>query len=225
MPLGCSLKETSSLAKGIFRDPVSGLTHLAGAVLSAIGMIGLVYGSWDMGPRVISAMVIYGVSMILLYLASSVYHLLHVSDSVRLTLRRVDHAMIPIFIAGSYTPFCMIALNDSLGYSILVSVWVLTIAGLLKSIFWIHAPRWVPAVLYVIMGWLSLIMITPLWHGLTGSGFWCLILGGLSYSVGALVYARKWPDPWPPVFGFHEIWHLFVLGGSIFHFAAIATLI
>lgn len=219
------MSDNTSITRGLFRDPVSGLTHLAGALLSAIGMIYLLYGSRSQEPRVISAMAIYGISMILLYLASSVYHLLHVSDSLRVTLRRVDHAMIPVFIAGSYTPFCIVALNDSLGYWILVSIWVLSIAGLLKSLFWLHAPRWVPALLYVIMGWISVIMIMPLWHALSNLGFWCLILGGISYTVGALIYAKKWPDPWPPVFGFHEIWHLFVLGGSIFHFAAIATLI
>lgn len=219
------MSNSASVVKGIFRDPVSGLTHLAGAFLGAIGMIYLLNASRDQGPRVLSAMTIYGISMILLYLASSIYHLLHVSDSFRLTLRRVDHAMIPVFIAGTYTPFCMIALNDSLGYRVLASVWILSVGGLLKSLYWIHAPRWVPAVLYVAMGWLSMIMIMPLWSALTHLSFFCLLLGGLSYSVGAIIYAKKWPDPWPPIFGFHEIWHLFVLGGSIFHFAAVANLV
>lgn len=209
----------------IFRDPVSGLTHLAGAALALLATIYLTYASRNLDTRIIASMLTYGVSMVLLYLASATYHLPHVSDSVRLTLRRIDHAMIPLFIAGSYTPFCVVALNSTLGYSVLGAIWILTLAGIIKSIYWIHAPRWVSSGVYVLMGWVSVIMIKPLWHTLSFNAFGYLILGGISYSVGALVYAKKWPDPWPPHFGFHEIWHLFVLGGSIFHFAAIATLI
>ena len=211
--------------RGVFRDPVSGFTHLVGAFFALLGTIYLVYSSRDMGLRVTLVMLIYGLSMVLLYLASSLYHLPKVSDPTRLLLRRIDHAMIPVFIAGSYTPFCAVALNTTLGYSVLGVIWILTLAGLFKSVYWIHAPRWITAGLYVVMGWVSLVMIRPLWDALSTAGFLYLVLGGLAYSLGALIYAKKWPDPWPPVFGFHEIWHLFVLGGSVFHFAAMTTML
>lgn len=213
------------MVRGVFRDPVSGFTHLAGAFFALLGTIYLVYASRDLGLRVTLVMLMYGISMVLLYLASSLYHLAKVSDPTRLLLRRIDHAMIPVFIAGSYTPFCAVALNTTLGYSVLGVIWILTLAGLFKSVYWIHAPRWITAGLYVLMGWVSLVMIRPLWDALSTAGFLYLVLGGLAYSVGALIYAKKWPDPWPPVFGFHEIWHLFVLAGSVFHFAAMTTML
>jgi hemolysin III len=209
----------------LFRDPVSGLMHLAGAMLGLVASTLLVYASRDMGPRAVVAMTVYGVSLVILYASSATYHLPHVSEALRLKLRRVDHAMIPVFIAGSYTPFCAIALNSTLGYTVLAIVWALTLAGLVKSLYWLHAPRWVTAGIFVVMGWVSLVAIYPLSQALTVLALSLLVLGGVAYSVGAVVYAKKWPDPWPPHFGFHEVWHLFVLAGSACHFAAIASLV
>ena len=207
-----------------FRDPVSGLTHLAGAGLGVIGWAYLLaIAAPRPGPPTI-AVLIYGASLILLYLASSAYHLFKVSDQARLILRRLDHAMVPVFIAGTYTPFCVIGLGRALGVPILLLIWGLAFAGLIKSIVWIHSPRWVTAGIYVLMGWVVVFVAYPLSKTIPSAGLFLLFAGGVSYSVGALVYAKKWPDPWPPIFGFHEIWHLFVLAGSACHYASVLTL-
>ncbi len=208
-----------------FRDPVSGLTHLAGALFAALGLVYLLVVGRDAEPRTVAAVAVYGVSMILLYLSSATYHLLRVSPERQLLLRRLDHSIIPVFIAGSYTPFCVVALKSDLGMLMLVVVWALAAFGLFKSLFWIDAPRAVTAGIYVVMGWLVLFVILPLARAVSAPVFGLIFAGGALYSVGALVYAKKRPDPWPPVFGFHEIWHLFVLGGSACHYAAVLSLV
>lgn len=208
-----------------FRDPVSGLTHLFGALLGAIGLVILLAAHPGAGGVERASILVYGVSLVLLYAASAIYHLARVSAERQAFLRRLDHAMIPVFIAGSYTPFCLIALRGTtVGAGVLVAIWVLAAAGLVKSVFWLTAPRAVTAGLFVAMGWMVVFAVLPLAHALSGPTLILLFAGGLAYSAGAVVYARKWPDPYPPMFGFHEVWHLFVLAGSALHFAAIARL-
>ena len=154
-----------------------------------------------------------------------VYHLLHVSDETRKVLRRVDHTMIFLLIAGSYTPYCMIPLKATYGQAILIIVWSIAVAGLLVKLFWMHAPRWLSTALYVFMGWIAVSAIFPLAKELSQDGLYGLFAGGIFYTVGAVIYAIKRPDPFPPHFGFHEIWHLFVLAGTASHFYSIATLL
>jgi hemolysin III len=209
-----------------FRDPVSGLTHLAGAFLGCAGLVYLVSQSPPKeNPLATLAFAIFGISVILLYSASALYHLLNISEDKRLVLRRIDHSMIFVLIAGTYTPFCLIPLRGTLGFSILAIEWLSVFAGLFLSTFWIHAPRKLTTVLYLVMGWVALFALYPLSQSLTQSGLFWLVAGGLFYTVGAVIYAIKWPDPLPPHFGFHEIWHLFVLAGSISHFLAVASLL
>lgn len=209
-----------------FRDPVSGLTHLLGA---ALGVWALAYmrGRTPHADGATQASVlIYGSSLILLYAASATYHLAHVSAARQALLRRLDHAMIPVFIAGCYTPFCLLALRGSaVGTGVLITVWALALAGMLKSVFWLNAPRAVTAGLYVAMGWMIVFAVLPLARAVEAEGIVLIFAGGVAYSAGAVVYSRKWPDPFPPHFGFHEVWHLFVLAGSGLHFAAILTLL
>jgi hemolysin III len=209
----------------IFKDPVSGLTHLAGAALAAIGLVYLLGASRGKDAATVAAVAIYGASMVLLYLSSATYHLLHVDPPTRARLRRIDHAMVPVFIAGTYTPFCLVTLRGPTGTAILAVVWTLALAGLFKSLFWLHAPRWVTAGLFVIMGWIIIFAASPLAEAASTAQIVLLFAGGVAYTLGAAIYARKWPDPWPNVFGFHEIWHLFVLGGSALHFACVLTLL
>ncbi len=205
------------------KDPVSGFTHLFGAGLGAVGLVFLL---WKTAPansnRHDVAAVVFGLSLIFLYLSSAAYHLLHVADKTRLILRRIDHALIFTLIAGTYTPFCLVTLEGPFGNQLLIAIWGIALAGLFLSIFWIHAPRWLTTALYLFMGWFIVFAIGPLKAGLTEVAFNWLVAGGLFYSVGAVIYAIKKPDPFPPYFGFHEIWHLMVLAGSASHFVSVA---
>lgn len=209
----------------LFRDPVSGLTHLLGAALGVAGLVFLVLHTEARESRVFMAVAVYGVSMVLLYASSAAYHLLNVAPERRARLRQLDHAMVPVFIAGTYTPFCLIALNGWIGDAVLIAVWGLALGGLLKSLFWIHSPRWITAGLFVLMGWLIVVAAVPLAKAVTPETFVYILSGGVAYTLGAAIYAKKWPDPWPPSFGFHEIWHLFVMAGSTLHFLAILRLV
>ena len=206
-----------------FRDPVSGLTHLAGAFIGIFGLIYLVGRPQSAGTALV-AFAVYGLSLIGLYLSSAAYHLARVSPEALKKLRQLDHAMVPVFIAGTYTPFCLLALHGWVGETVLITVWSLAAAGLLKSLFWLHSPRWVTAGVYVVMGWVVLAAVYPLSQAVSSTTIWLIFGGGGLYSVGALIYARKWPNPWPPHFGFHELWHLFVLAGSACHYAAVLML-
>jgi hemolysin III len=201
------------------KDPVSAISHMIGAVLSVIGTAYLVYKSVAKGStRHVVAFSIYGLSMILLYTASSVYHSIPASEEWTQILRKIDHSMISVLIAGTYTPFCLIALENAWRWSILAAIWGLAIAGIIMSIAWIDAPRWFSTLVYVLMGWLIVIASVPLTQTITQWGVIGLLVGGLSYSLGAVIYATKWPKIRSKTFGFHEIFHFFVLGGTASHY-------
>ena len=209
------------------REPVSGLTHLAGAVLSAAGLVALVRaavrGTGGGGTWPLVAFLVFGVSLVLLYTASSLYHLLPLSTSGTLVLRRIDHMMIYVLIAGTYTPFCLISLRGrgAWGWGLFGAVWGLAVAGIILKAVWMRAPRWLSTGFYLGMGWLVVVAIGPLLRSVPAGGLEWLAVGGLLYTVGAVFYATKWPRLVPGVFGFHEVWHLFVLAGSFSHFWAV----
>lgn len=204
------------------RDPVSGFTHLAGAFLGFIGLGYLLSETMPTGDtRAIAASAIFGTSLILLYLSSAAYHLLKVSDEARLILRRIDHALIFSLIAGTYTPFCLLTLRNAGGAWVLAMIWGIAVAGFFLSIFWIHAPRWLSTGLYLFMGWFVVVAFRDLRRELDPRALAWLIAGGLAYTLGAIIYAIRRPNPFPPHFGFHEIWHLFVLVGSACHFVSV----
>lgn len=210
----------------LFKDPFSGMTHLAGALFGVVGLIYLVERSLPTrGWMGAVPFAVFGFSVIFMYAASAVYHLLHVSEPTRKMLRRVDHTMIFLLIAGSYTPFCLIPLRDSYGLPILAIVWSIAVAGLLVKLLWMHAPRWLSTALYLFMGWIAIAAVFPLVKALSQQGLIGLFGGAFFYTVGAVIYAVKRPDPFPPHFGFHEIWHLFVLAGTASHFYSITTLL
>lgn len=204
------------------RDPVSGLSHLAGVVLAIAGLAMMMVAAASQGTvwHVVSFS-IYGTSLVLLYLASSLYHLLPLSERGVRTLRRLDHIAIFLLIAGTYTPFCLVPLRGPWGWSVFGVIWGLAVAGIIMKLFWLHAPRWLTAAVYLGMGWMVLVALPPLVRALPNGGLAWLAAGGLCYSGGAAIYATRRPDPWPGRFGFHEIWHLWVLAGSICHFWAI----
>ena len=198
-----------------FKEHFNGISHLLGGLGSIIVTVLLVRAA-DIrgGARAAVPFLVYGLSMVLLYFASASYHLLDVSPRAHVMLRRLDHVSISILIAGSYTPVCLIALRGSVGTWLCWAVWGLAGAVILTDVFWLDAPRGVKAALYVALGWFAVWAMIPLQHAVGWGGIAWMLAGGLAYSVGALLYAIKKPNPWPGIVGFHEIWHLFVLAGS-----------
>lgn len=202
------------------RDPISGLTHLAGAVLAVVGMLVLLLASKS-GQQVVAAAV-YGSSLILLYLASSLYHLLPVSPSALNRLRLFDHLMIYVLIAGTYTPICLLALSGKWGIGLLIAIWVLAVFGMATQGLWFKAPRWFSTLIYILMGWMVVVAFVPLYRAVPLPAVIWLIVGGLFYTIGATIYALKRPNFGSRWFGFHEVFHLFVLAGSLSHYWMIA---
>jgi len=204
------------------RQPFNGISHLIGAILSVAGLVWLVSDPESRTDAYhLVSVVLFGASLVSLYLSSSLYHLLSASMSTNVLLRKLDHIMIYILIAGSYTPICLVTLKDSVGPSLLAVIWLIALAGAIKDLFWIDAPRWVSSSIYVGMGWLCLIAFPQMIDALPGMAIFLLLLEGAVYTLGAVVYTIRWPNPFPMVFGFHGIWHIFVLGGSALHFAVV----
>jgi hemolysin III len=200
-------------------DPVSGLTHLVFAVAAVIGAtvlitLAAVHHKWWH----LAAFIVYGVSLFVLYLASSLYHLLPVSERAKRVLRQLDHVAIFLLIAGTYTPVCLVPLRGPWGWSLFGAVWGLALAGMALAVFAINAPRWLTTAVYLGLGWLVVVAVWPLVHRVSAEGLFWIVLGGAFYSAGAVIYALKRPDPVPHVFGFHEIFHIFVMLGSLSHF-------
>ncbi|HYF81591.1 MAG TPA: hemolysin III family protein [Clostridia bacterium] len=201
------------------KDPVSGFSHLVGAILSAIGLYYLVrYAAANGTVWHIVSFSIFGTSLILLYTASTLYHLLVVSERGSVILRKIDHMMIYVLIAGTYTPMCLIPLRGSWGWSILISIWGIAMVGIILKILWFNAPRWLYTLFYLVMGWLIVIAFAPLVRTMPVGAMLWLVAGGLLYTVGAIIYGTKWPRFKSKVFGFHEVFHIFVLYGSFCHF-------
>lgn len=210
------------------RDPYDGLrpwsaiTHGVGAVLAVVGTALLIVRGalWGLGPWACNAFSVYGASMILLYTASCLYHCLNVPVKGRLALRKLDHCSIYLLIAGTYTPVCLIPLRQAggWGWSLFGVIWGLAALGIVMTLFWINAPRWVTSGVYIFMGWLAILAIYPLWQTMGAAGMGWLLGGGVLYTVGGVCYAMKWPGRDNPKFGCHEIFHLFILAGSACHF-------
>ncbi len=201
------------------RDPVSGLTHFIGAILAVVGLVLLIYKSVDpVKPWHLVTFSVFGAGLILLYTSSTLYHWLPFSEKGVQRMRRLDHMMIFILIAATYTPICLIPMRGPWGWSLFGSVWGLATLGIFLKFFWLQAPRWFSTMIYIIMGWLVVVGIWPLIQALKLGGFMWVLIGGLFYTVGAIIYALKKPDPWPNIFGFHEIFHIFVMLGSFSHF-------
>jgi hemolysin III len=204
------------------RDPINGLTHLVGGLLASVGLIVLLAGAASEG-RVdqLVAFGIFGLSLIALYTASTLYHLLLLSPRGVARLRTVDHMSIFVLIAGTYTPFCLLALEGVWGGGLLGLIWGLALCGIVLKLLWMDAPRWLSVALYLGMGWVALVAAPALFRAVSPGGMTWVLGGALAYSAGALIYGLKRPNPIPGVFGFHELWHLFVMAGSACHFWAV----
>ena len=202
------------------REPVNSLTHWAGAILGLAGLIALLIIGWGTPAKVVS-LIIYGVSLIFLFSASATYHMVRAKDKVLEIFRKIDHSAIYFLIAGTYTPFCINAFTGFWKWGMLITIWSLALIGIGVKIFVIRVPRWLNAGLYLAMGWLvvgasgQLLAVLPTWV-LT----W-LIIGGVIYTLGAIVYITKIFNFVPGVFGFHEVWHIFVLLAAAAHFIVV----
>ena len=210
------------------RDPYDGLrpwsaiTHGVGALLALAGTVALLIRCALLGLSVwhVVSFLIYGVSMVGLYTASTLYHCRNVSVKGRIALRKYDHASIYFLIAGTYTPVCLVALREAgaWGWGLFGVIWGLALAGLVLTLAWISSPRWLTAGIYLFMGWLCLAALVPMLRVLPAEGFLWALLGGIFYTVGGVLYAVKWPGRDNPRFGCHEIFHVFILLGSVFHY-------
>jgi len=204
----------------IFREPVNSLTHWGGAILALAGLIALLIVGWSTPTKIIS-LAIYGVSLIFLFSASATYHMVKVKDKALEIFRKVDHAAIYVLIAGTYTPFCVNAFEGFWKWGMLSIIWSLAIIGIVVKIFYIKSPRWVSAGIYLIMGWISVSAAGQMLSALPTWVFVWLLIGGIIYTLGAIVYATKIFNFKPGVFGFHEVWHIFVLLAAAAHFVAV----
>lgn len=205
------------------REPINGLTHLAGAILSFAGLLAMVIKTslTTSSPLAITAVAIFGISLMLLYSASATYHMVIAKDKVIAFLRKLDHSMIYVLIAGSYTPFCLITLNGVTGWVLFSIVSAVALSGILFKMIWFSCPRWLSTALYIAMGWIIVFAFSPLSESLSSTGVMLLLLGGILYTVGGVIYAIK------PKFlefkhlGFHEIFHIFIMMGSMAHFLCV----
>lgn len=205
------------------REPINGLTHLSGAVLAFFGLLAMVIKSAEKGGTALqlTALIIFGISMMILYAASATYHMVIAKDNIIAFLRRVDHSMIFVLIAGTYTPFCLISLKGVLGWTLFSFVAFLAVCGVFFKIIWFHCPRWLSTVLYIGMGWIIIFAIFPLADVIGSMGIFLLILGGIIYTIGGIIYGAKPKFLTTKYLGFHEIFHIFILLGSLAHFLSV----
>ena len=204
------------------REPVNGLTHLVGGLLASVGLVVLLATAASAGRMdQLVAFGVFGFSLIALYTASALYHLLPLSPASVARLRRADHITIFLLIAGTYTPFCLLALDGGWRVGLLGLIWGLALCGVLLKLLWMDAPRWLSVTLYLGMGWVAVIAAPALFRAVPTGGVVWVLGGGLVYSAGALIYGLKRPNPVPGVFGFHELWHVFVVAGSACHYWAV----
>jgi hemolysin III len=205
------------------REPVNGLTHLAGALLSFVALLAMVIKvSLDgASPLELMAVIIFGISLILLYSASATYHMVIAKDKVIAFFRRMDHSMIYVLIAGTYTPFCLITMNGVAGWTLFSVVTGLAIAGVVFKMVWFHSPRWLSTGLYIGMGWLVVFFFAPLSEVMAYPGLMLLLTGGILYTIGGVIYG--WKPYWLEFkhIGYHEIFHIFILLGSLAHFLSV----
>ncbi len=209
------------------KDPGSFLTHYVAMLASMIAMAPLLYRvARAPSPEKVAAFLIFGLSFILLYAASSTYHFFDISPRVNRILRKIDHMMIFVMIMGSYTPVCLVAMGDRAGWALLIAVYAISALGMLMNAFWIDCPKWLSSFIYILLGWTCAFAIFRIREVLTNAEFALLTIGGIIYTVGGIIYALKLPlfkktFVW---FGNHELFHLFVVAGSACHYAMMLML-
>jgi hemolysin III len=219
---------TVPTAARYFRDPGSAITHLIAANCTIIGAFPLLHHICKTGStRAIFSTIVFLTSMFLLYTASTLYHSWLGGRQQLMTLKKLDHCMISVLIAGTYTPVCLNPLYDRGGLLLMALIWGLAALGILLKLCWVTCPRWVSSCVYLIMGWLCVLVFPQLLAVLPRSTFLLLLTGGICYSVGAIIYALKLSafNTKHPYFGSHEIFHLFVMAGSFCHYLFVMKLV
>ena len=204
-----------SHAYSLGEEIANAITHGVGALLSIVALVLLVVAAalWGNTWHLASA-IVYGLTMFLLYMASTLYHAI-THEKARHVFKVIDHAGIYLLIAGTYTPFTLVTMRDSGGWWLFAIVWVLAVAGIAAEAFWVYRPKWVSAVVYLAMGWLAIFAIKPLAANLEPGGVWLMVGGGLAYTLGTVFYVLK------RVKYMHMVWHIWVLAGSALHFLAV----
>lgn len=203
------------------KDPGSAITHFIGMLMAMFAATPLIIKALSSPDRLhVVSLTVFIVSMILLYAASTTYHSLNLSKKANRILRKIDHMMIFILIAGTYTPICLIVLQGPTGYFLCTLVWAIAIVGIVVKACWITCPKWFSSILYIGMGWTCVLAFTQIINSLAPAAFGWLLAGGIIYTVGGVIYALKVPlfDSRHKNFGSHEIFHLFVMAGSACHF-------
>ncbi|WP_066713352.1 PAQR family membrane homeostasis protein TrhA [Clostridium sp. Marseille-P299] len=204
-----------------FKDPGSAITHLIAVILAVFAAPPLIIKAFHLGGTLQGiSMILFMAGVILLYTASTVYHSFDISEQTNTRLRKIDHMMIYVLIAGSYSPICLVALGNKTGIVLFAIIWSFAIIGCFQSLFFIHCPKWVSAAIYIIMGWLCILALPQILQALPAKAFGWLLAGGIIYTVGGVIYALKLPlfNNKHKNFGSHEIFHLFCIGGSLCHY-------
>lgn len=205
------------------RPLMRGVTHLVMAVAAPFGLVVLLLLADSPSDYVGAA--IFASSLMALYTTSASYHVVPWPRNLRGIMKRLDHSMIFALIAGTYTPFCLLAVGRAWGIAMLAIVWSFAGAGMLLKLIWPSAPRWLSVALYMGVGWLAVIAAAEIVDSMSVAQISMVLLGGVLYSIGGVIYAVKHPNPFPRIFGFHEVFHVFVIAGSLVHFALVATLL
>ena len=203
------------------KEPGSAITHFIGMLMAIFAAVPLLIKAAHEPSRIyVISLAVYSASMILLYAASTTYHTFDISAKINTILKKWDHMMISVLIAGSYTPICLLVLKGKTGLILLAIVWSFAIIGILIKAFWVYCPKWVSSILYIGMGWTCVLAFTQILNSMSHTSFIWLLTGGIIYNVGGIIYALKLPifNMKHKDFGSHEIFHLFVMGGSICHF-------
>ena len=209
------------------REPGSALTHFIAMLLALCAAVPLlVRAAVHSGVKSLTAMAVFMISMVLLYAASTIYHSVNCSGRILRIFRKMDHMMIFVLIAGSYTPICLIALKGHTGKLLCILVWSVALVGIIVKACWITCPKWFSSVIYIGMGWLCVLAFSQIFHALSKPAFGWLLAGGIIYTIGGIIYALKVPifNAKHKNFGSHEIFHLFVMGGSACHFVTMFML-
>lgn len=202
------------------QDKFSTYSHLGGAVAAAAGTLTLLFmARHSLSLIIVSA--VYGLSAVFMLLSSTLYHAFKTGENQTNFLRKMDHFAIFCMIAGTYTPLCFIYLEGGMKWGIIGAQWALVLAGFFLKIFYIKAPRLFTTIIYLLMGWMAIIPLQQLLQTMSGTSLLLLLLGGIAYSIGAIIYILKKPNPLPGFFGFHEIFHIYILLGALLHYLVV----
>lgn len=203
------------------REPGSAITHFIGMMLAVFAAVPLlIKAGVTSGRHSFTAMAVFMASMVLLYGASTMYHSVNLAGKRLRIFQKLDHMMIFVLIAGSYTPVCLVVLGGDVGYRLLALVWGIALVGMVIKACWITCPKWFSSIIYIAMGWVCVLVFGRLFDTLSTAAFLWLLAGGLIYTAGGIIYALKLPifNARHKTFGSHEVFHLFVMGGSVCHF-------